>query len=90
MNTIPQPIKTRLAQLATFPEKYNIQELASELQKLSAQVLSEEESSEPPTLEESYGSINKYKVRSPYVDIELISSHKGITELIDMGFQIIG
>ena len=29
---IPQPIKTKLAQLATFPEKYTLVELETELQ----------------------------------------------------------
>ena len=32
MNRIPQPIKTKLAQLATFPEKYTLVELETELQ----------------------------------------------------------
>ncbi|WP_168507036.1 hypothetical protein [Anabaena sp. UHCC 0187] len=31
---IPQPIKSKLAQLATFPEKYTLIELATELQTL--------------------------------------------------------
>jgi hypothetical protein len=88
MNTIPQAIKTRLAQLAVFPEKYNTKELATELQILGAKV-SVYESIEPPTLEESYESTNRYKVRSPYVDFELLASHKTIAELIDVGFQII-
>jgi hypothetical protein len=33
---IPQPIKSRLAQLATFPEKYTLVELDTELQMLLA------------------------------------------------------
>ena len=32
MNRIPQPIKTKLAELATFPEKYTLVELETELQ----------------------------------------------------------
>lgn len=32
---IPQTIKGKLAQLATFPEKYSLMELASELEFLS-------------------------------------------------------
>ena len=34
-NNIPQSIKTRLAQLAVFPEQYTLAELAEELHKLS-------------------------------------------------------
>ncbi|MBO1058458.1 MAG: hypothetical protein HEQ27_18870 [Dolichospermum sp. JUN01] len=32
---IPQPMKTTLAQLATFPEQYTLMELASELELLA-------------------------------------------------------
>ncbi len=35
MNTIPQPIKAKLAQLAVFSERHTLQELANELHKLS-------------------------------------------------------
>ena len=34
MNRIPQSVKTKLAELATFPEKYTLVELASELEYL--------------------------------------------------------
>ncbi|MBK1990994.1 hypothetical protein A0J48_026400 [Sphaerospermopsis aphanizomenoides BCCUSP55] len=37
-NTIPQPIKTRLAELAVFPEKYSLADLAAELRLLAAEV----------------------------------------------------
>jgi hypothetical protein len=35
---IPQPIKSRLAQLATFPEKYTLQELNAEVEMVSAMI----------------------------------------------------
>jgi hypothetical protein len=38
MNTIPQPIKTKLAQLATFPEQYSLADLAAELRLLALDV----------------------------------------------------
>lgn len=38
MSNIPQPIKTRLAELAVFPEKYTMGELAYELRILSYKV----------------------------------------------------
>jgi hypothetical protein len=38
---IPQPIKIKLAQLATFPEKYSLLELASQLEFLSLRLRQE-------------------------------------------------
>jgi hypothetical protein len=38
---IPQTIKIKLAQLATFPEKYSLLELASELESLALHVRQE-------------------------------------------------
>jgi hypothetical protein len=35
MSNIPPSIKSKLAQLATFPEKYSLLELAAELEILS-------------------------------------------------------
>jgi hypothetical protein len=85
-NTIPQTIKTRLAQLATFPEKYNIGELASELQKLAVKTLEEEE---PPTLEESPDEVKIYRVRSPIHEFRIMSTNQEIIDLVNVGYHVI-
>jgi hypothetical protein len=88
MNTVSQAIKTRLAQLATFPEKYNIGELASELQKLAVRLL-EEEGEELPTLEESPDQVQIYRVRSPICEFTIMSTNQGIIDLVNLGYHII-
>jgi len=39
MSKVPQAIKTKLAELATFPEKYSLYELSDKLMELSLEIL---------------------------------------------------
>ncbi|TAF07766.1 MAG: hypothetical protein EAZ77_08635 [Nostocales cyanobacterium] len=86
-NNIPQNIKTRLAELATFPEKYDLQELAGELEKLAAKSL--EGKGEAPTLEESLKEVRFYRVQTPVHEFTIMSTNQGIVDLINLGYRVI-